>query len=244
MHHTKNRIVCSKNMQYDANCKENYHCEEIMIIEAILLGLSTGTYCTMNCAPVLIPFLCGNEDIRYKKNAGLVGTFLLSRLIMYFILGAVFAILGLLVNTYMNPVLSRKLSIYAYIFSGLALLFNSLGVRFPWGSKEHGGCKVSKLRRIGNDWITMILAGLAVGLHICPPLWTAMIRSIFGGNGIPGLFYFVFFYIGTLPFFIPLLGIPFITKRISVLKNIARVTQFLISIYFVIFLGAIPLFFG
>lgn len=215
-----------------------------MILEAILLGLSTGTYCTMYCGPVLIPFLCGNEDLRYKRNAGLVGTFLGARLVMYFILGAVFAGVGLLVNEYMNPVIARNLSVYAYIFSGLALLFNSLGIKFPWGCGENGGCKVPKLKRIGNDWVTAILAGLAVGLHVCPPLWTAIIRSIFGGNGIPGLFYFIFFYIGTLPFFIPLLGIPFVTKRLPVLRRVARVTQFLTALYFIIILGLIPLFFG
>lgn len=215
-----------------------------MIIEALLLGLSTGTYCTMYCGPVLIPFLCGNEDLRYKRNAGLVGTFLGARLVTYFILGAVFAALGYLVNEYMNPVLARDLSVYAYIFSGLALLFNSLGIKFPWGCGENGGCKSPKLSRIGNDWVTAVLAGLAVGLHVCPPLWTAMVRSIFGGNGMGGLIYFVFFYIGTLPFFIPLLGIPFVTKKIPVLRRVARVTQFLVALYFIIILGLIPLFFG
>lgn len=215
-----------------------------MIFEALLLGLSTGTYCTMYCGPVLIPFLCGNEDLRYKRNAGLVGSFLGARLVMYFILGAIFAGIGLLVNEYMNPVIARQLSVYAYIFSGLALLFNSLGIKFPWGCGEAGGCKSPKLKRVGNDWVTAILAGLAVGLHVCPPLWTAIIRSIFGGNGIPGLFYFVFFYIGTLPFFIPLLGIPFVTKRLPVLRRVARITQFLVALYFIIILGLIPLFFA
>lgn len=215
-----------------------------MIFEALLLGLSTGTYCTMYCGPVLIPFLCGNEDLRYKRNAGLVGSFLGARLVMYFILGAIFAGIGLLVNEYMNPVIARQLSVYAYIFSGLVLLFNSLGIKFPWGCGEAGGCKSPKLKRVGNDWLTAILAGLAVGLHVCPPLWTAIIRSIFGGNGIPGLFYFVFFYIGTLPFFIPLLGIPFVTKRLPVLRRVARVTQFLVALYFIIILGLIPLFFA
>ena len=215
-----------------------------MIFEALLLGLSTGTYCTMYCGPVLIPFLCGNEDLRYKRNAGLVGSFLGARLVMYFILGAIFAGIGLLVNEYMNPVIARQLSVYAYIFSGLALMFNSLGIKFPWGCGEAGGCKSPKLKRVGNDWVTAILAGLAVGLHVCPPLWTAIIRSIFGGNGIPGLFYFVFFYIGTLPFFIPLLGIPFVTKRLPVLRRVARVTQFLVALYFIIILGLIPLFFA
>ncbi len=71
-----------------------------------------------------------------------------------------------------------------------------------------------------------------------------MTRSIFGGHGITGLFYFVFFYIGTLPFFIPLLGIPFITKRVGIIRQISRIAQLLISLYFIFMLGLIPLLFG
>lgn len=214
-----------------------------MFLEAVLLGLSTGTYCAMYCGPVLIPFLTGTEKSSYRRNAGLTGTFLISRLVMYFILGAVFAGAGMLVNEFFDPVFARKLSVYAYILCGISLLLNSLGVKFPWTANE-SGCKAAKLKRIGNDWITAAITGLAVGLHICPPLWTAIVRSIFGGNGISGLFYFIFFYIGTLPYFIPLLGIPFITKRFYIIKKIARITQFLTSIYFIVFIGIIPLFFG
>lgn len=220
-----------------------------MFLEAILLGLSTGAYCTMYCGPVLIPFLFGCNKQSYRRNAGLTGAFLGARLVMYFILGAIFAGMGLLVNEYMDPVLARRLSVYAYIFCGLWLAFNSLGVKFPWGQsqdeKDAGcNCRVKKFRRIGNDWITAIATGLAVGLHICPPLWTAILRSIFGGNGITGLFYFVFFYIGTLPFFIPLLGIPFVAKRMPVIKRVSRVSQLCLGLYFLIFTGLIPLIFG
>lgn len=220
-----------------------------MILEAILLGLSTGTYCTMYCAPVLIPFLSGCDKISCKRNSGLIGAFLGGRLVMYFILGAVFAATGLILNTYMDPVIARRLSVYAYLFCGLSLLFNSLGIKFPWNcskTSENTGCncKVPKLRYIGNDWITAIWTGLAVGLHVCPPLWTAILRSVFGGNGITGFFYFIFFYIGTLPFFIPLFGIPFIAKKMPVIKRVARITQICVSLYFLIFLGLIPLIFG
>ena len=214
-----------------------------MILEAISLGLSTGTYCTMNCAPVLIPFLSGTDKVSYKRNSGLIGAFLGGRLVMYFILGAVFAAIGLLVNEFIDPVLTRRLSVYAYFFCGIALLINSLGVNFPWGCNKECGCKVPKFRRLGNDWVTAILSGLAVGLHVCPPLWTAMLRSVFGGHGLVGFFYFIFFYIGTLPFFIPLFGIPFIAKRAGSIKRIARVTQFCVSLYFMIFLGLIPMIF-
>ena len=210
-----------------------------MILEAISLGLSTGTYCTMYCAPVLIPFLSGMDKVGYKRNSGLIGAFLGGRLLMYFILGAVFAGVGLLVNEFVDPVLARRLSVFAYFFCGAALLINSLGVKFPWGCD----CKIRKIRRLGNDWVTAIVSGLAVGLHVCPPLWTAMLRSVFGGCGLTGFFYFIFFYIGTLPFFIPLFGIPFIAKRAASIKRIARVTQFCVSIYFLIFLGLIPMIF-
>ena len=213
-----------------------------MILEAILLGLSTGTYCTMYCAPVLIPFLFGCEKISHKRNAALTGAFFGGRLAMYFILGAAFAGMGLLVHEYMNPVLARKLSVYAYIFCGLSLLFNSLGVKFPWGCKD--GCHSPKLRRIGNDWVTAVVTGLSVGLHVCPPLWTAILRSVFGGNGISGFFYFLFFYVGTLPFFIPLLGISFVAKKLPVIKRVSRVTQFCVSLYFLVCLGLLPFFFG
>ena len=219
-----------------------------MILEAISVGLSTGTYCTMNCAPVLIPFLSGTDKVSYKRNSGLIGAFLAGRLLMYFILGAVFAGVGLLVNEFVDPVLARRLSVYAYFFCGAALLINSLGAKLPWGcgkSLTDGacGCKVRIFRRPGNDWVTAIVSGLAVGLHVCPPLWTAMLRSVFGGCGLTGFFYFIFFYIGTLPFFIPLFGIPFIVKRAASIKRIARVTQFCVSIYFLIFLGLIPMIF-
>ena len=215
-----------------------------MIIEAICLGLSTGTYCTMYCAPVLIPFLSGCDKVSYKRNSGLIGAFLGGRMVMYFILGAVFAWVGLLVNKYMDPVLARRLSVYAYFFCGASLLINSLGCKFPWQSSSSCGCRVPRLRHLGNDWITALVSGLAVGLHVCPPLWTAILRSVFGGNGLPGFFYFIFFYIGTLPFFIPLFGIPFIAKRLHSIKRVARVTQFCVSLYFMIFLGLIPLVFG
>ncbi len=213
-----------------------------MILEAMLLGLSTGTFCTMYCGPVLIPFLCGSEEIGYKRNAELTGVFLLSRLVMYFILGAVFGAMGILASTFFDPVLARRLSVYAYIFCGISLLVNSLGVRFPWCT-DKSGCKCPRVRRIGNDWITAAVTGLAVGLHLCPPLWTAIARSVFGGNGVKGIFYLIFFYIGTLPFFLPLLGIPFVTKRLPVIKKVARISQFLLGLYFLVLIGLIPLFF-
>lgn len=219
---------------------------EIMMtffIEPLLLGFSTGTYCTMYCAPVLVPFLFGVQDLNQKRNLSLTFLFLAGRFLMYMILGAVFAMAGILLEDFFNPVLARRLSQIAYILCGSVLLVNSLGVKFPWGNEAHGGCKCRKLHRLGNDKLTAIFAGLSVGLHICPPLWTAIARSMFGGHGLSGFFYFIFFYLGTMPFFLPILGFPILVKLAPVLRRIARISQLLLAVFFIIFAGLIPLLF-
>lgn len=211
-----------------------------MILEAVLLGLSTGTYCAMYCGPVLIPFLFGTEKNSCRRNAGLIGLFLASRLAMYFVLGVALSAAGLLASEFFDPYFARRLSVYAYILCGTALLLNSFGAKFPW---KKDGCKCAGLKKLGNDFLTAVFAGFAVGLHICAPLWTAIARSVFFANRMKGIFYLVFFYVGTLPFFLPLFGIPFVQKMFPVLKRISRIAQLLIGFYFLIFEGLIKLFF-
>jgi len=211
------------------------------IIEALLLGLSTGTYCTMYCAPVLIPFLTGTEKITHKRNAALVGTFLGGRFVTYCLLGFALGSAGLLVSDFFDPVLARRLSVIAYIICGAVLLLNSLGSRFPY---KKDGCACGRFTCFGNDFLTAALTGLSVGLHICPPFWAAAARSASSGSGKLGVLYFLFFYIGSLPFFLPLAGIPFLVKALPVFKRIGRVAQLLIGIYFTVFAGIIPFFFS
>jgi len=215
-----------------------------MIAEALLLGLSSGTYCSMYCGPVLIPFLFGADKITHKKNTILITMFLFGRLVMYCALSLILGSLGILYEEVFNPVFARKLSVLAYFFTGLILFTNSLGFNYPWVQEKYHGCKVKKLRYLCNDYVTALLSGLSVGLHICPPLWIAMFRAVAGCNGRIGMFYLILFYFGTLPYFIPLFGIPFLNRFVKKLKPIARITQLLVSIYFIVFAGLIPLFFG
>lgn len=206
-----------------------------MPLEALALGFSTGTYCTMYCAPVLVPILFSTEITGHRRNAGLTGFFLGGRFLTYVILGLAFSALGILAGEFFDPVFARKLSCLAYIGCGIAMLFNSR-------------CRCNKLaQKKENDWIATLACGLSVGLHICPPLWTALFRSFafpLGAEGKSwGILYLIFFYIGSLPFFIPLLGIPFLQKKYAVLKKIASVTKILMGFYFIFMNGLFPLLF-
>ena len=58
---------------------------------------------------------------------------------------------------------------------------------------------------------------------------------------LSGAAYFLLFYAGTLPFFVPLLGLPFLSRRNAPPVRIARLTQLFVGAYFVVFAGLIPI---
>jgi len=221
------------------------------IIEPLALGLSTGIWCVMYCAPVLLPFLLGRNNLSHRKNLSLVGLFLCGRLASYIVLGFALGLSGFLVIEFFDPVLARKLSSIAYIFCGLVLISSGFSprilARIGCGNKTGDAPRCARTRVfsfLSGDRMTALLSGLCVGLHICPPFWTAAFRSASSGTPISGAMYFLMFYIGTLPFFIPLLGIPFLLNHSGIIKRIARMTQVLVGGYFFLFIGLIPFLFG
>lgn len=211
-------------------------------IQSLLLGLSTGTYCAMYCAPVLLPFLTGRNEVSVKKTARLTSLFLAGRLLTYCVMGIIFATAGLLLSRTFNPVFVRRLSVIAYILCGFVLLYDSL--RTKTGTTERRCFRmnvvVSKNMR---DAVASVLAGLTVGLHICPAYWATLLLCADSASVPASILYFSSFYAGTIPFFLPVLGLPFAVRKIPMLKRIAQITQALIAGYFIIFAGVIPLFF-
>ncbi|HOC29650.1 MAG TPA: sulfite exporter TauE/SafE family protein [Treponemataceae bacterium] len=230
--------------------------------EPLALGFSTGSFCVMYCAPVLLPFLLGREGSTHRRNAALTGLFLAGRLAAYAAVGAALAAAGMLAMEFFDPVFSRRLSTVAYTFCGLALLAHGFAPRLLakkcgaaiQGAGSNGAAgKTSPscatpsdriLRFAGNDFVLALFAGLCVGLHICPPLWTACFRAASSGLPAYGVLYFALFYAGTLPFFLPLAGIPFLPKKLVFFRKMARMTQILVGAYFFLLAGLIPFAFG
>lgn len=208
-------------------------------LEPLALGFSTGTWCVMYCAPVLLPFLAGRNGLTHKRNLGLVALFLTGRFAAYIAVGFSLGLAGLLISGFFDPVLARHLSSVAYIFCGIILLGSGFGKRI---CKAKPKCS-SFVGKATGDGATALLSGLCVGLHICPPFWTAAARSAASGDPLSGAAYFLLFYIGTLPFFLPLAGIPFLNGKAPSIRRIARMTQILVGVYFLLFAGLIPFLF-
>lgn len=209
------------------------------IIEPLALGFSTGTWCVMYCAPVLLPFLAGRDGLTHKKNLGLIGLFLVGRLFAYILVGLGLGYAGLLIMEFFDPVLARRVSSVAYIACGIVLLASGFRGRLCAAKST---CRPA-VAAVTSDTMTALLSGLCVGFHICPPFWTAAVRSASTGNPFSGSMYFLLFYVGTLPFFLPLLGIPFFSAKLSSFRRIARMTQILVGGYFLVFAGLISFIF-
>lgn len=212
-------------------------------LEPLLVGLSTGTWCVMYCAPITLPFLFGRENSSIKKNAGLVGLFLGGRLASYAIVGITLGCVGALAALAFDPVVARKLSYWAFIVTGIALLLESIvpGVMRTCGSSSCGK-KIG--HAVASDKAVAALAGLGAGLHICPPFWAAAARALSSANAASGAVYFLLFYLGTLPFFLSLLGIPLLSAKAPFARRVSRLAQLMLGVYFLVFAGLIPVTLG
>jgi hypothetical protein len=212
-------------------------------LEPLLLGLSTGTWCVMYCAPITLPFLFGREDASVKKNAGLVNLFLGGRLASYAIVGIALGCVGALAAVAFDPVVARRLSHWAFIVTGIALLLESV---VPGATRACGASSCGKKigHVVASDKAVATLAGLGAGLHICPPFWAAAARAVSSASVVSGAVYFLLFYIGTLPFFLPLLGIPLISVKAPFARRVSRLAQLMLGVYFLVFAGLIPVALG
>jgi sulfite exporter TauE/SafE len=166
-----------------------------------LLGLSTGAVCLAYCGPVLLPFIMGQGNT-ISKNAVSVSLFLTGRLVAYLIVGILSGLLGIL----FLQKLSHNTLLFGLIYSLLAVLMMAYGFfRFR---EVCLGAKVAK-GHASTNWQFMVplAGGFATGLNVCPPFLLAITGAADEKSITGSLLFFVFFYLGTLIYFLPM---PFI----------------------------------
>jgi sulfite exporter TauE/SafE len=201
-----------------------------MFAEAFLLGLSSGTYCIMACAPVVLPFLF-SESLSNKQNMRNVLLFMLGRFAGYLAFGAVLGAAGALSLGYLDPEMQRNCAAIGYIVIGLLLLATGLMYNFS----KLRLCNIFK--KIYRPEGGALLFGLLTGLNFCPPFFAAAMRAFGSGQAIGGVLYFFAFFLGTSVFFVPLFGVQLIKKISGMIQMVARMVLLLMGFYFVFVLG-------
>lgn len=206
-----------------------------MIIEAILLGLSTGSYCLFSCAPIVTPmFLSVEPELRQSKN--MVFNFLFGRLSGYIFFGIILGMTGGYINSSLSD---TSLNLFKGIVSmivGSLLLMSGLKFQFP----KLNICKV--IGRFVSPVKGSYIFGLLTGVNVCPPFLGAATRVMSKGGVINGIIFFSIFFVFTSLYFLPYLGVPFLIKKIEPLQEIARISMLLIGFYISLFSGLLEIF--
>jgi hypothetical protein len=203
-------------------------------MEGFLLGLSTGTYCLTACAPIALPLFAG-EDPDARRNAGMLALFLSGRLAAYLAVGFLLGMIGAYAAGFVEPAFMHAALRVSAAISGLLLLLAAF-------ARNPGSLKLCELARsLFKPGAGAFVAGLATGLSLCPPFVAAAARVFSGGadSGIGGALFFLSFFLGTAVYFLPLLGVPFVTKRLPMVKTVARMTMFLLGAYYLLVIGAL-----
>jgi len=192
-------------------------------MEAFILGLSSGTTCLAKCGSVLFPYLM-NKQSSFKSTSKELGIFLLTRFLIYLLIGGLLGLLG--ENLFLMNEIYRQFFL-GFTSIGLAIL---LVVQVFFSKRKN--CSLSKTKKIKRDKGILkvpLAMGIVSSLNVCPPLLIALTEGATRPTPGSGMLYFSFFFLGTLIYFVPL---PFLslTKKQASLQLIGRYSAGIASI--------------
>ncbi len=189
-----------------------------MLINGLLLGLSTGIFCLSYCIPIYVPLLLTEE--RNKIQIWWVFLkFTLGRLIAYIIFGAIVGWAG----SQLTGVLFQKAVSAAMILLAVILIAYSLGLTIPQSKFCH------YLKKIKVPfWL-----GFFTGINICPPFLLALTYGFKTEGIISGILFFSAFFLGTTIYTAPFTFTGLLSQN-KILRQIGTFSAFLVGIIFLV----------
>ncbi len=192
-----------------------------MIVETIsrgmLLGLSTGVFCLVTCAPVYVPFVL-SEDRKLRRNILSIGQIAIGRLIAYLFFGLILGILGKQID---GPWLNKAIGTAMILLSVLMLAFVAVK-KWP----HFGLCKLSK-KYVNYP----AFFGLLTGINVCPPFLLAMSAALSYASITGSILLFGGFFVGT-SFYLILLVPLGLAAKVESIRQIGLITTVMSGVMF------------
>jgi sulfite exporter TauE/SafE len=167
------------------------------LAQGFWLGLGTGPYCFMACAPFLVPFLCAEGRPALADNLKTLARFLAGRFLAYLIFGAAAGALGAAVSGSVPPWLPAA----ALAMSALLMILCGAVQNFP----RMSWCLAA------GAWVTPqgvpFAMGFLTGINVCPPFLTGMVVVMALGSARGGAAFFAAFFGATSLYLLPVLGV-------------------------------------
>lgn len=197
-------------------------------IQGFFLGLSSGTVCLFSCAPVLLPYLLG-EGKKTGGNFLSLIRFMTGRLLGYLLFG----IIAWEAGQTLFKFLPQSGIFFGAVFIILSLLLAAYGLfnfRTPCAAAA-----AAKSIPAGSAFFP-VLIGFLTGINLCPPFLMALADSSNTATLLGSTAFFFMFFLGTLPFFLPMPFLGLIT-RFPQVRMVGKMTAVLMGAYY-FYLGA------
>ena len=196
-----------------------------VIIEGLMLGLSTGAYCISVCLVFFMPYLLVDGKQKVFENLKNILSFLIGRFIAYIGFALLMGIIG---DKYQN-ILTTKFSHVSLITVSTLMIIYAL-VNSSIDSKF---CK-PLVNRFSMMRIPFLL-GLFSGLNPCLPFLVGVTRLWTLNSIFRGVILFSAFFIGTSVYMIPFIFVSYL-NRIERVKQIGVMVAILAGFWF-LFVG-------
>lgn len=192
-----------------------------IILEGLMLGLSSGIYCVGACLVFFAPYLLIEGRQKVFENLGQITLFMSGRFIAY----VAFALIIGFIGAAYQVIFTNRFSNICLIIASLLMLIYSLSRSF----KDPGFC-APLIRRFSLMRMPFYL-GLFTGLNPCPPFLVGVARLLTLNNIAAGAVLFVAFFLGTSVYMIPLLFISYL-NRSQRFKQVGIMVALLSSVWF------------
>ena len=199
-----------------------------MVIQALLLGLSTGLYCATACFTLLLSALFTRGAGPWKSPAAGIGQFLAGRLVAYALVGAVAGLAGRFMDGF-HGIPSLVVSA-VYVVTGVLMALQGLVESFP-----HARACAAMSKGLRNP-AYMLFLGFLTGVNICPPFVLAFSAAVDLGGVARSIVFFLIFFCATSIYMTPFLFSGFASRMASVRKA-ARIVSIAVGGYFALLGG-------
>jgi hypothetical protein len=192
--------------------------------DSFILGLSSGSACLVTCGLVMFPYLmAGSAGV--KKIVTDISVFMLTRLIIYFLLATLAWFFGQTVFT--NPLMRTIVPGILYIVFAIMLVWYSI----DRNRKKECPAKVSSA--ITNTRLIPVFLGVVNSLGFCPALLLILTKGATQTTISQSYIAFLAFFAGSSLWFLPLPLAGKIRKK-EVIETIGILATGLAGIIFII----------
>lgn len=163
--------------------------------DSFILGLSSGTACLVTCGMIMFPYLMsGSAGV--KKIVFDLSVFLLTRLVVYFILATI--------AWYFGQALFSSNVVRSFLPGILYLVFAVMLIWYSIEKNRKKECPAAFITTIDNRRLVPLLLGIVNSIGFCPALLIILTKGATQGTLGQSYLAFLAFFAGSSLWFFPL----------------------------------------